>query len=413
MKSFSKVTMVILSFILPLTLFVGCKKVEPPAVTEEPRQRPTEVVVEPEPEPATTTNTAELPDDLYSFTIMLDGEVYELPAPFSEFAANGWEIQESLGVDYNTETLKPNSYTGIVVVKHGEHQIYMDFVNPDVNVNTLPDCYVGGVQLDDFDAKHGAELVFPGGITLGDTQDKVIKLYGDPSDTNENTFSSMMTYTLSTYSEVKVSFSKETGGIDQLKMQNLEAKKGSPKTTTGTSAASGDVPNKVTSYKAPASLGKSWDSFTVKYDGVVYQMPIPVSELLANGWVCVSDEDTLINGQGYLIGFEIRKGNQTLRTSLSNYDDNQQPAKYCMVTRVECYTYGAKIHLELPQGLSEKSKVEDFIKAYGEPTKIDEGTVYTSYTWGKVFEELYVSVDKETGKIEKLEVSYDPKTLPW
>ena len=36
-----------------------------------------------------------LSDDLYSYRISIDGHVYSLPCPVSEFEANGWEICSS------------------------------------------------------------------------------------------------------------------------------------------------------------------------------------------------------------------------------------------------------------------------------------------------------------------------------
>jgi hypothetical protein len=140
-------------------------------------------------------------------------------------------------------------------------------------------------------------------------------------------------------------------------------------------------------------------------------MPIPMSVLVDDGWVPVSDQGKMINAKSFATGFEIRKGNQVLRTAIQNYSDTQQPAIYCFVTRIEYYDSGAQIPIELPQGLSEKSSIADFKKAYGEPSREEDGTNFIYYTWGSVFKEIVVVVRKETNQIIKIEVSCSPKNL--
>ena len=47
-----------------------------------------------------------LSDDLYSFQLMLDGELYTFPMSYEDFTAMGWEYQGD-----ENEQLSPNQYT--------------------------------------------------------------------------------------------------------------------------------------------------------------------------------------------------------------------------------------------------------------------------------------------------------------
>ena len=410
MKKTLKATVFALSFLLVFSLLGGCKRQDPFPIEDDPvvQEKPETPETPGRPETPTNPSTG-LSDDIYSFTVMLDGKIYTFPTVFSEFAANGWEIQTSLGVDFSKESLAPKNYSSVVVVKRGDHQVYMTFINNSVDIKKIPDCDIGGIQLDDFDAKKGAELVFPGNVKIGSPERDVLSRYGEPSDKYESDNSKRLTYRLTSYAEVNISINKENGQVRELKMQNLlrstTNKPSNPPATTGS------APSVITDYKPPTALGDSWNSFTVRYDNVLYKLPIPVSELMAHGWVPVTDENMIINAKGFATGFEIRLGNQTLRTSIRNYADAQQPVKYCFVTRIEYYDNGAKVSIELPKKLTEKSSIDDFIKAYGEPTKKSDSSSFNYYSWGKVFEELNVVVYKDTGVIAKIELDYDPKTL--
>lgn len=384
-----------------LAAFAGCTKEEP--APAEPPAGSSITEPEPEPEPEPPAASGDLSDDPYSFTAMLDGVVYTLPAPFSEFAANGWAIDEEISSNPSpTEEIEPDSYASAVVVKNGDHQMSMDFVNTDVNTLSMTECNIGALSLYSY-AEKGAELVLPASITLGSTIEEVLAAYGEPSYKNES--ETIFKYSGDSYAEIGIDFDAETKLANGLRIRNLIPKEVAPEYT-------GDAPAVVTSYEQPAALGDSWDSYTAKYGGVLYKLPVPVSVLMENGWEGVDDVNTMVDGKGYLIGFQLRNGNQVLRTSVTNYDGNQQPAKYCFVTKIEYYDNGAQVPIELPKGVSEKSSIDDFIKAYGQPDETDDSsTMFRRYTWGESFEGLGVSVSIEENIITHITLEYSPREL--
>jgi hypothetical protein len=389
MKRRIGIVALVVTLIFSVAVFGACGKPPAPAPVNEPE------------EPiATPIASADLSDDPYSFTFRLDGVVYALPVAFSELQANGWELKN----DMSGETLDPDQYSSVNVLLNGKHQIYADFVNTTPNVLPFEECNVGGVSLDVFDAEQGAELIFPAGITIGTPGDDVIKAYGEPSDRYESEYSTSLTYTLDSYASLKILLDIDTNLVSDLDMQNLIPKE-QPAPAAG---GDGSEPAILASYNAPGDLGKSWDTFNVIYDGAKYHIPAPATEFTKNGWVFVTDENEMVSAKDSAVGVEIRKGNQVLRTIFYNYDTSAQPLKYCYVTEIEYYDLGAKVSIELPGGLTEKSKIEDFIKVYGQPAKTDESATFNYYDWGKIWESLELSVD-QNGVITHITLEHSPK----
>jgi hypothetical protein len=239
---------------------------------------------------------------------------------------------------------------------------------------------------------------------IGSTEEEVLAAYGEPTDLYESELSKSLMYSTDSYAEIDIDIDVTAGVVEGMKMRNMMSKEKAPEYT-------GDAPAAVTSYKQPAALGSSWDSYTAKYGGALYKLPVPVSVLMENGWEPVDDVNTMVDGKSYLIGFQIRNGNQVLRASITNYDGNQQPVMYCFVTKIEYYDNGAQVSMELPKGLSEKSSIEDFIKAYGTPAETSESSTFNYYIWGKSFERLEVVTNNETNVITHITLEYSPREL--
>ncbi|MDR2106830.1 MAG: hypothetical protein LBP24_05425 [Coriobacteriales bacterium] len=382
------------------TLLFGC--IKPPAPEEKPAPEVPEVPKVEVP----ASPSGELSDDLYSYAVRLDGVVYTLPAPYSEFKANGWELRDASLLE---QTLEPGQYSLGDVAQNGEHRVRLAFTNNSMDVVSIEDAEVGRVIVDDSNVQAGTQFLLPGGITLGASYEDVIAAYGEPTDVQEGASFKSLTYSTDAYAEVKITVKAETNLVSEINVENLIAKQ---QDASGSGAvADAEAPAVVNEYKAPTDLGSSWNSFNVKYDGALYHLPAPVSAFVQNGWVIASDESEVLAAKSSKVGFEIRKGNQTLRTEVHNYADTAQPLKYCFVTSVEYYEYGAKVSIELAKGLSEKSTIDDFIAAYGEPTSKEQSSNLVFYGFGKMWESLEVSVDTQTGAINKVTLTNSPKTL--
>lgn len=397
MKKLLTITMVI---ILGLSV-TACSTKEP---TTEPTTKAT--ATETETETAESSEAAaepkiemDLSDDIYSYQVQLNGVVYSLPALYTEFAANGWTAD-----GFDTNTLNPNSKTLGNPAQMGEQTVSLTMYNPDVNVLTYDKCYVCTVSMSDYYAKTGASLVLPKGITIGSKETDVIAAYGEPSNFYEGTTSKSLIYSTEAYCSIKFDIEVTDGQVAGITVQNITK----PETLTAV-IPSGDIPDVVKSYVAPADLGESWNSFCAKYAGDDYSIPAPVAAFANNGWKLL-DEDVIVPAMSSRVGISLQKDNQVLRTILENYSDTAQPAANCFVTVIKYGMNQTKLPIELAKGITENSTMDDVLTAFGEPDDTEESTMFDSYIYGQIWEKVTISFDKETGKISLIEVSHTPKT---
>ena len=77
----------------------------------------------------------------------------------------------------------------------------------------------------------------------------------------------------------------------------------------------------MTAYEKPDALGDSLEEFRISLDGAVYEVPVPVSVLIADGWeLDTSDSDAEVAAHD--IGWvTLRKGGQEIREIAVNYAD--------------------------------------------------------------------------------------------
>ncbi|MCL1896146.1 MAG: hypothetical protein FWG03_06330 [Clostridiales bacterium] len=318
--------------------------------------------------------------DLYAFTLELNGVEFTLPAPYSEFVEYGWEIGKPMGEE--RETLSPGeSY--FFSLYNDDNRVYAYFVNNGVDVMPVKDCNVGGIMFDEHDAASGAKVVFPGGITFGSPENDVLVCYGRPSYESSNSSGKQLNYAIRLADkDVQIDIDEKTGLVSRMRMSNLklsEAERAEEYT--------GSAPGVVTGYVPPGALGDSLESCTVEYGGAVYRLPAPMAAFVENGWVLESDENLLVSAGDSSFGFYLRNGNQVVYTNIHNYAQTQQPAKYCFITFVEYNSEERSVPIELPGGLTEKSGVKAFNKAYGKPTKTYGTGSSREYEWRIRFED--------------------------
>ena len=307
-----------------------------------------------------------------------------------------------MGTDFDKSTLEPSQYK-LEYPKQGEQTMMIQIANFGIDVSPVSKCDVGGIKIDSLN-KNQATISIAKGITIGSTYAQVIAAYGKATDEYKSDTMTKLTYKSGTYSNYEISFDTKTKKVYSIELENLV-----PPEKTKTTSVDTNLPAAVKSYKAPSSVGTDLFSFQVKYGGDLYKLPIPINELVKNGWVLQSDNSKVIAAKSSAVGVELRKDNQVLRTQIQNYSDKGEPLKNCFATYIEYYNNGAVIHLELPKGISEKSTMAQVTAAYGKPTEVEKSSTFTYYTYGKIFEEVVFMT--KGGKIEKIEVNYSPKTL--
>jgi len=355
-----------------------------------------------EAEPLTVTPPDGLSDDLFSFMFSLNGDIYALPFPFTEIEANGWEWDNPQDIPLN-----PNQRGVSKLMRYGDNTFHLSTVNTSQDVVMSHYSDVGVINLDRFDAQRGAELIFPGGITVGTPYEDVIAIHGEPSERRpyaENAMTRSLVYSVGAYANVTIAIEIETGLVFSLRMENVFAREALP-------AFEGDLPDSVLAYLPPESLGDNWGSLSIRLVDDMYTIPAPVVVFVENGWVIESDPNEMVPAQTTVSNVQLRYGNQVMRVSIRNYEDTAQPISHTHVTRVEFSRHFAVVPTELPGGITENSTSEDVHAAFGEPDDISEIHNFRTYTFGRIWREVIITFLIDSGEIHSIVVSHQPGDL--
>jgi hypothetical protein len=224
--------------------------------------KPDTEVNEPSDKPDNTAaaSVGNLPNELSSFTFILDGDVYSLPTSFSAFASNGWEFEDMLpGMSI---MLDPNSFFS-KSIQNGKYKALVQLINTSEDEKQLEDCDVCSISnyyIHDFDGiqvfEDGTELVFPGNLRIGDPAGKVKELYGEPSEFDSNNIYDHYSY----YFEDSSAWENEDsyvwiittdGIVSVLNMQNI----GSNHADETNTAGNGEYA--ITSYKIDVQVNEN------------------------------------------------------------------------------------------------------------------------------------------------------------
>lgn len=341
-----------------------------------------------------------LSNDPYSFQMIVNGEVYAFPMTYADFTAKGWVL------DADDAVLVPSSYsTERFTMRKLSITAYL--INFDINALPYSQCYVGGVSVDQYDVSRVKDfaLTLPGGLEYATaTIEDARALYGTPSRSSEGESYVSAEYEYSSYCELKLTSYNEEGVIDNVMMRCFQ-----PPQDFSPSAVSDEIPAIVAAYAAPAAISDDLADFTASYGGVLYQLPVPVSALLQNGWQIVKyDSETTVKGRdsGWVT---LIMDNQRLRSLATNYSPNATAITNCFVTKFESGD-GCKIELIAANGLTVGMSETELLAALeGEDFDKREGSSYVSYTVApaKGPTDTYVAHVRD-GAVYQLEISHSP-----
>ena len=415
---------IILIFSITLTTLSSCLKIskidsgketttERTKATKETKPTttaPAPTTTEKETDPTTTTvpsTTAPIQvvtpsDNLYSYQVTLDGKLYQLPVDYSVLAADGWTYDE----EKENVTLNPNESTYEYLYKNGSC-ISVDFFNNKRNVVALDDCAINmlGVEVP-YDNSALPSFSLPGGISVDSSYEDVIATYGEPTTYYYSELYQSLYYGPDYDTEVSIYIYE--GYIDEILVRNS-----TPPFDKYVELS--NPPAEVASYKKPVTLGTTWNTFTVNYGGDLYSIPAPVTAFLENGWEFMSDPNAeLVSAQSSSESWVIlRKDNQFLFSFPQNYSNVEQPIPYCFITDIESVhvdSYGTKVPLELPGGITLQSTQADLLAVLGEPDTKYDSEYYPSWTYGENWYRnitIYFQNEDDMIYIESIYVSND------
>lgn len=281
----------------------------------------------------------ELSDDIYSFQVSVNGTVHQFPMWFSDFEALGWTYAE----DDLDAMLTSNQYSPSERWERDGVTVYAELANLSMNSIALKDAMVAGITFDKYYMDEcDWEILLPGGIQYGiSTRDDIIAAYGDPSDEYEGDMYYKMTYDYDYYQDIELYVYKESGVLQQIEIENMIELEGAD------NSVNSEVPEIVKNYVAPTKLGDDLYQFNIELEGKLYTIPCPVSELVANGFTVVPDNENGFGADGY--GWvTLKYNNQSYHTIVHNYADYATTAENCFVTSIKSSEYEPDFKLTIP-----------------------------------------------------------------
>lgn len=117
---------------------------------------------------------------ILSFHVKLEGDLYRIPAPFTDFIDNGWKMTGIYNSNtYKLETKELPKYIGVtgyltIGLKKNGHVIYVEVANEDKTIQKLQNCTVRSVS---FTNKNTPVFTLPNKVTSLPTEKKLISTY--------------------------------------------------------------------------------------------------------------------------------------------------------------------------------------------------------------------------------------------
>jgi len=370
------------------------------ACNNEEEYVPVEEIVE---EPTVVATSGELNDDIFSFEFSLNGEVFALPMPYSEFYEHGWAFDGSALAP--EDPLEPNQRTFVSEAANNGQTVGISVGNLTPNFIEYYEGLIGVVRVNEFNVDSGTQFVLPGGITVGGSSlEDVLEAHGEPSTRTEASTHVSLVYTLEIQSQVRIMIDIETELVMEVEITNF--------TERQQAEFDGDLPEIAQGYVAPTALGSDWSVGIVELDGVIYQLPAPVGVFLANGWELVSDNEMVAAGRTSVLR-NIRNGNDVMRVDIKNYDTVEQPLVNGFVVSIEYSDHFWTGNIALPGGVTEGSTRAQIMSAFGSPSRTEENQMFTVYEFGSFGESITVSLRNDDGGIQSIKVDHSLRELPW
>ena len=359
-----------------------------------------------------SNSTSELSDDIYSFQIKINSDIYSFPMSFDDLISMGWEY-----IDDDSAELAPNNYSPTERFKLGDLEAYVTMVNLGINTEPISDCTVAGISIDSFQMADVTDVAIelPGGIQYGvSTLDDITAAYGTPSDTYEGDLYTKVSYEKDYYQDVELYVDSETGFLNEISLENMSAEE-----DAGSDAAadlSDEPTSEVLAYQAPSELGDDFTSFIVEYAGDLYQLPAPLSEFVKNGWtIDTSQSASYVAGKSYDWVY-MSKDNQNYHTIVRNYSPDAAVIENCFVTDVEGNVNSTNLPITVQKGLTLGLTEAEVVSALeGVDYELDDESetfhYYNIKSPESSLDYVQIVINTEDDSVIAINVTNTPKTL--
>lgn len=334
-----------------------------------------------------------LSDNLWDFTLQIDGVVYKLPMDISAFKNNGWAFPDYFDT---SKQLTSDSYESTKLEKNGE-KIDVELINKTGEAQKAGDCPVGRIT---YNFSGSLKINLAGNYDLNAaTLDNLIAKFGAPTSNEIYGESTEVMYekegASSIYERYTFKFNTASGEIEEVNIVNFIATK-----TTMNSADAGN--DNAKGYIEPTALGTDPATFNVSVLGELYTLPAPVSAFIENGWELQSSVS--IGAGTYNDNVSLSKNGKTFVFGAFNFSDKQAEVKDCTIYKVTQDEYeNVGLDLIVPGNIKIGSSATDAAEAFSGLDKSESATgiTYLINSREHMFE-VYVS--KDTQKVISITV---------
>ncbi len=351
----------------------------------------------------------ELSDDWHDYQIQIDGTVYQFPMPYDEWLSMGWKS------DYLPTNL-PGNTTDMLSFYNDKMECTIYVSNIMVNEATLSECFVIGFEIDSDwdDISDSAEIILPGNLQYGVSTGEDIKAAcGAPDSFYEGDDYFSYDYVGDTWED---GLEIETDVNDVIKAISFVNTKEPEGFVIDAGEISTEAPEINSLYVAPT--GPSTDRFDdiITIDGFNVKLPVPVTELTAQGWILDSATDDYISGDS-LIWTSMEKNGQKINVTLQNYTSNSILPVNAYITEIEVEVSYCSLEVIFPGNLKAGDTGEAFVSVYGDLGDDyytdEDGDYYSAYgsdddNWRRV----YVYMDyNDSGTIDSYSYECTPHDI--
>ncbi|WP_029230934.1 hypothetical protein [Butyrivibrio sp. VCB2006] len=288
-------------------------------------------------------------DGFTSFTI--NGYSYELPQKVQDFLDDDWVFNDDNKME---EILYTGESTYVDLHVPGDistNTISFTITNFSLNAQPAKDCYITKVEFyESYVTRKGNEISIQNGdLVLCESDiDDVKKVLGEPDYASDFGTSQALTYYLdhdnSNYKcQVSLHFDEDS---DKLSIISIRAEV-EPGDFVQSDVQEG-IPEYLTYYEAPASLGDDPLSGNFQLEGKVYNLPVPLSILIEDGWSYGDDDLAVGAGEGYSL--TLYKEDKYIFVEAFNFIDKAVYLENTMVTNISVYS-STQVDLKFPGGV--------------------------------------------------------------
>nr|WP_295682909.1 hypothetical protein [uncultured Lachnoclostridium sp.] len=167
--------------------------------------------------------------------------------------------------------------------------------------------------------------------------------------------------------------------------------------------------NSASDFQVLDELSDDLSSFQIQINDVIYSLPMKYSDFTAQGFVMKDDDNEKLES-GYYTWSYFNRGDLKLKANIINTDEKELPISECYIGSIEIdkdnKENGKGVFIALPKGvIFNQSTLDDVKAAYGEPSSMYEGSLYTLYTYEfGIYQKVEIEVGLKSGVVDSINV---------